>query len=47
MDFKAYLLLNNTILNNKATFYLVNNYKFLILDLFKKTNSIKTIKVGT
>ena len=47
IDFNAYLLLNSTILDNRAAIYLVNSLELLILGSFYLSNRVETIKVGT
>ena len=47
IDFNAYPLLESTILDNRATIYLVNNIDLIKPRLFIKTSSINYIEVGT
>ena len=47
IDFNAYLLLESTILDNRATIYLVNNLDLIKPRLFIKISSINYIEVGT
>ena len=47
IDFNAYLLLNSTILDNRAAIYLVNSLELLVLGSFCLSNRVETIKAGT
>ena len=47
IDFNAYLLLDSTILDNRATIYLVNNLDLIKPRLFIKISSINYVEVGT
>jgi len=47
IDLNAYLLLESTILDNRATIYLVNNLDLIKPRLFIKISSINYVEVGT
>jgi len=47
IDFNAYLLLESTILDNRATIYLVNNLDLIKPRLFIKISGVNYIEVGT
>jgi len=47
IDFNANLLLESTILDNRATIYLVNNLDLIKPRLFIKISGINYIEVGT
>ena len=47
IDFNTYLLLESTILDNRAAIYLVNNLDLIKPRLFIKISSINYIEVGT
>jgi hypothetical protein len=47
IDFSSYLLLDSTILDNRAATHLVNSAELLVPGSFRPLDSSKTIEAGT